>query len=166
MTTRKAKPISKSTKSPTPTSLDWQPCQSALSAQPTRAPARPSKLETVLQLLRQPKGTTIDAPRAGSNIRCGASSGSLRESGRRPRLSHRQGGCRLVKSRPGPIEADPAVEAELDRLPTAPIFELRERYRELLRTEPPKAFGPDLLRRSIAHAVSAKPMAGWSCHDR
>jgi len=36
-------------------------------------------------------------------------------------------------------------------LPKMPIAELRKRYHELLRTEPPKAFGPDLLRRSIAH---------------
>jgi hypothetical protein len=43
--------------------------------------------------------------------------------------------------------ADPAVEAELERLPTTPIAGLRKRYRELFRTEPPKAFGPDLLRR-------------------
>jgi hypothetical protein len=48
---------------------------------------------------------------------------------------------------------DPAVEAELDRLPDTPIVELRRRYRELFRTEPPKVFGPDLLRRSIAHRV-------------
>ncbi|MCF2524902.1 DUF2924 domain-containing protein [Bradyrhizobium sp. G127] len=52
--------------------------------------------------------------------------------------------------------ADPAVEAELDRLATAPIVELRKRYREVLRTDPPKAFGPDLLRRSIAHRIQEK----------
>src|SRR5258705_11752325 len=46
-----------------------------------------------------------------------------------------------------PKPVDPAVEAELDRLPTTPIADLRKRYRELFRTEPPKAFGPDLLRR-------------------
>ena len=43
--------------------------------------------------------------------------------------------------------ADPAVEAELDRLATMPIAQLRLRYSQLFRTEPPKAFGPDLLRR-------------------
>jgi Protein of unknown function (DUF2924) len=52
--------------------------------------------------------------------------------------------------------ADPAVEAELDRLPATPIADLRKRYRELFRTEPPKAFGPDLLRRSIAHRIQEK----------
>ncbi len=56
--------------------------------------------------------------------------------------------------------ADPAVEAELERLPTTPIADLRKRYRELFRTEPPKAFGPDLLRRSIAHRIQEKAYGG------
>lgn len=55
---------------------------------------------------------------------------------------------------------DPAVEAELDRLTTAPIVELRKRYRELLRADPPNAFGPDLLRRSIAHRIQEKAYGG------
>jgi Protein of unknown function (DUF2924) len=57
---------------------------------------------------------------------------------------------------------DPAVEAELDRLPTMPIVDLRKRYGELFRTEPPKAFGPDLLRRSIAHRIQEKAYGGLS----
>jgi hypothetical protein len=56
--------------------------------------------------------------------------------------------------------ADPTVEAELDRLPRTPIADLRKRYRELFRTEPPKAFGPDLLRRSIAHQIQEKAHGG------
>ncbi len=56
--------------------------------------------------------------------------------------------------------ADPAVDAELDRLPTTPIADLRNRYRELFRSEPPKAFGPDLLRRSIAHLIQEKAYGG------
>jgi hypothetical protein len=56
--------------------------------------------------------------------------------------------------------ADPAVEAELERLPTTLISDLRKRYRELFRTEPPKAFGPDLLRRSIAHRIQEKAYGG------
>jgi hypothetical protein len=56
--------------------------------------------------------------------------------------------------------ADPAVENELDRLPKMPIAELRKRYRELFRTEPPKAFGPDLLRRSIAHRIQERAYGG------
>jgi hypothetical protein len=55
---------------------------------------------------------------------------------------------------------DPAIEAEMDRLPTSPIADLRKRYRELFRAEPPKAFGPDLLRRSIAHRIQEKTYGG------
>src|SRR5580700_3944259 len=61
---------------------------------------------------------------------------------------------------------DPAVEAELDRLPGTPIVELRRRYRELFRTEPPQAFGPDLLRRSIAHRIQEKAYGGLSAPAR
>jgi Protein of unknown function (DUF2924) len=56
--------------------------------------------------------------------------------------------------------ADPAVEAELDRLPKMPIVDLRKRYRELFRTEPPSAFGPDLLRRSIAYRIQERAYGG------
>jgi hypothetical protein len=52
--------------------------------------------------------------------------------------------------------ADPAVDAELDRLPVMKIAELRIRYRELFRSDPPKTFGPDLLRRSVAHRIQEK----------
>ena len=62
--------------------------------------------------------------------------------------------------------ADPAVEAELDRLPTTPIADLRNRYRELFRAEPPKAFGPDLLRRSIAHWIQEKAYGGLPSSTR
>jgi hypothetical protein len=64
------------------------------------------------------------------------------------------------------VAADPAVEAELDRLPTAPIADLRKRYRELFRTEPPKAFGPDLLRRSIAHRIQEAAYGGLPASTR
>jgi Protein of unknown function (DUF2924) len=57
---------------------------------------------------------------------------------------------------------DPAVEDELDRLAAMPIAQLRIRYRELFRTDPPKAFGPDLLRRSIAHRIQEKAYGGLS----
>ena len=56
--------------------------------------------------------------------------------------------------------ADPKVEAELDRLPTTAIADLRKRYRELFRNDSPKAFGPDLLRRSIAHRIQEKAYGG------
>jgi hypothetical protein len=58
------------------------------------------------------------------------------------------------------VGADPAVEAELDRLPTMAVANLRKRYRELFRTEPPRAFGPDLLRRSIAQTIQEKAYGG------
>lgn len=54
----------------------------------------------------------------------------------------------------------PAVKAELGRLPTTPIVELRKRYWDLFQAEPPKAFGPDLLRRSIAHRIQEKAYGG------
>ena len=58
--------------------------------------------------------------------------------------------------------ADPVVEAELDRLAEMPIAQLRVRYREVFRADPPKAFGPDLLRRSVAHRVQEKAYGGLS----
>jgi hypothetical protein len=62
--------------------------------------------------------------------------------------------------------ADPKVEAELDRLPKLPIVDLRRRYRELYRSDPPKAFGPDLLRRSIAHRIQERAYGGLSREHR
>jgi hypothetical protein len=55
---------------------------------------------------------------------------------------------------------DRAVEAELDRLALMPIAQLRLRYREVFRSDTPKAFGPDLLRRSIAHRIQEKAYGG------
>ncbi len=55
---------------------------------------------------------------------------------------------------------DPAVEAELGLLPAMPIVLLRARYGVLFRTDPPKAFGPDLLRRSIAQRIQEKAYGG------
>jgi Protein of unknown function (DUF2924) len=57
---------------------------------------------------------------------------------------------------------DPAVEDELDRLAVMPIVQLRTRYREVLKGDPPQAFGPDLLRRSIAHRIQEKAYGGLS----
>jgi hypothetical protein len=62
-----------------------------------------------------------------------------------------------------PVQAsDPAVETEMDRLRVMPIVQLRARYREVFRGDPPKAFGPDLLRRSIAHRIQEKAYGGLS----
>ena len=61
-----------------------------------------------------------------------------------------------------PVGSDRVVEAELAKLPTMPIANLRIRYRELFRAEPPKAFGPDLLRRSIAQRIQERTYGGLS----
>jgi len=61
---------------------------------------------------------------------------------------------------------DPAVEDELDRLTTMPVAQLRARYRELFRTDPPSAFGPDLLRRSIAHRIQERAYGGLAAPTR
>jgi hypothetical protein len=58
--------------------------------------------------------------------------------------------------------ADPAVEAELDRLAVMPIVQLRLAWAKLFRKDPPKSFGPDLLRRSIAHRIQEKAYGGLS----
>src|ERR1700709_194999 len=67
----------------------------------------------------------------------------------------------MQQTAPAP-SIDLAVEDELDQLATMPIARLRARYRELFRSDPPKAFGPDLLRRSIAHRIQEKAYGGLS----
>lgn len=57
---------------------------------------------------------------------------------------------------------DPDVETELDRLGSMPIATLRIRYREMFRSDPPTAFGPDLIRRSIAQRIQEKAYGGLS----
>ena len=49
--------------------------------------------------------------------------------------------------------AQESVAAELTKLTGCSIHDLRARWRALFRNEPPPAFGPDLLRRSIAHKL-------------
>ena len=66
----------------------------------------------------------------------------------------------------GVDKADPAVEDELRRLPRMRIVDLRARYRELFRAEPPKAFGPDLLRHSIAYRIQECAYGGLSREHR
>jgi hypothetical protein len=58
------------------------------------------------------------------------------------------------------------VEDELDRLTNTRIIQLRARYRELFRIEPPKAFGPDLLRRSIAQQIQEKAYGALPAETR
>ena len=57
---------------------------------------------------------------------------------------------------------DPTVEPELMRLVKLSIVQLRLRYRELFRSDPPNAFGPDLLRRSIAQHIQETAYGGLS----
>jgi hypothetical protein len=69
----------------------------------------------------------------------------------------------IVTQQTAPAQpSDPAVEEDLDRLAVMPIAQLRVRYREVFRTDPPKAFGPDLLRRSIARRIQEKAYGGLS----
>ena len=69
----------------------------------------------------------------------------------------------MVMPQTAPVQVtDPAVEDELDRLPVMPIVQLRARFREVFRSDPPEAFGPDLLRRSIAHRIQEKAYGGLS----
>jgi hypothetical protein len=58
------------------------------------------------------------------------------------------------------VGSNPDVEAELELLPSKPIVELRARWRALFKSEPPKAFGPDLLRRSIAYRIQEVAYGG------
>ncbi len=67
-----------------------------------------------------------------------------------------------LQSIPSAQPADPAVEDELERLAMLPITQLRRRHAQLFRTDPPKAFGPDLLRRSIAQRIQEKAYGGLS----
>lgn len=52
------------------------------------------------------------------------------------------------------------IEAELARLRSMPKAELRLRYQALFKSDPPKAFGPDLLRRSIAYRIQEQAFGG------
>ena len=53
-----------------------------------------------------------------------------------------------------------AIEAEVERLRSMPIIELRALWRRKFKSEPPKAFGPDLLRRSIAYKIQQDAYGG------
>ena len=58
------------------------------------------------------------------------------------------------------MQTDPIVEAQVERLSTMRIADLRVLYVQTFRCDPPKAFGPDLLRRSIAYRVQEKAYGG------
>ncbi len=52
------------------------------------------------------------------------------------------------------------VEVEVNRLSTMAIAELRVRWRAAFKSEPPRAFGPDLLRRSLAQKLQEDAYGG------
>lgn len=58
------------------------------------------------------------------------------------------------------------IEAELARLRSMPKVQLRLRYRETFKIDPPKAFGPDLLRRSIAFRIQELAFGGLDAATR
>jgi Protein of unknown function (DUF2924) len=57
---------------------------------------------------------------------------------------------------------DSDVEKDLAELSKAPIQHLRLRWKAVFRSEPPAAFGPDLLRRSIAQRMQEQHYGGLS----
>jgi DUF2924 family protein len=57
-------------------------------------------------------------------------------------------------------DVNAAVEAELERLRSMPIAGLRGLWRAMFKSEPPKAFGPDLLRRGIAYKIQDQSYGG------
>jgi hypothetical protein len=57
-------------------------------------------------------------------------------------------------------DLDRQVDAELERISTLRIKELRALWRARFKSDPPPAFGPDLLRRSLAYQVQEKAYGG------
>ena len=62
---------------------------------------------------------------------------------------------------PMPEETKQAVDQELDQLARTLIRDLRKRWKQLFSSDPPKAFGPDLLRRAIAHGIQEQAYGGF-----
>ena len=63
---------------------------------------------------------------------------------------------------PNTTDQNADIEKDLAELAQSPILKLRQRWRALFRSEPPGAFGPDLLRRSIAQRVQEQHYGGLS----
>ena len=57
-------------------------------------------------------------------------------------------------------DADDEIEAEIKRIQSMGIAELRALWRAKFKSEPPKAFGPDLLRRSVAQKLQEDANGG------
>jgi len=62
---------------------------------------------------------------------------------------------------------DPAaVEAQVTRIAVMNKQQLRELWRTMHKADPPRAFGPDLLRRSLAYKVQENAFGGHSAEVR
>lgn len=59
-----------------------------------------------------------------------------------------------------PLANDNSIETELERIRAMPIVELRALWRAKFKSAPPTAFGPDLLRRSIAYKTQENAYGG------
>src|SRR5690242_16643205 len=59
-----------------------------------------------------------------------------------------------------------ALERDLAELAQSPIAGLRARWRAEFRSDPPPAFGPDLLRRSLAYKLQEDAYGGLSVATR
>jgi hypothetical protein len=60
------------------------------------------------------------------------------------------------------VEPPEQINDVLAILKSAPIADLRSEWRAIFRTEPPSAFGPDLLRRSLAQHRQERGFGGLS----
>ena len=66
------------------------------------------------------------------------------------------------QSMPSESLSPTVIEPELAQLAQSPIAVLRARWRALFRSDPPPAFGPDLLRRSLAYKMQEVAYGGLS----
>lgn len=64
------------------------------------------------------------------------------------------------------MDVIPSVEAEVDRIQRLNKNELRILWRQTFKSEPPKAFGPDLLKRSLAYRVQEVAYGGLSASTK
>ena len=58
------------------------------------------------------------------------------------------------------MDTDGQIEAEIERIRSMTIVELRALWRARFKSQPPEAFGPDLLRRSIAQKLREDAYGG------
>jgi len=59
-------------------------------------------------------------------------------------------------------EGDAELEAEIDRIRSLPIVEIRALWRQMLRSQPPAALGRDMLGRMISYHIQEKALGGLS----